>query len=390
MIYSSTRGIDAEAFDTSFLERQIMFIMVGTALMVGAVLVPYDRLRFWAPIFYGGGMLGLVGVLAIGVTRNGAKVVVRLGGFQLQPSEFLKVAFIVLLASYVSSHDGELSAAQLAVALGISGLPILLIMRNPTWGQRSSLSPSPWACCSSGAPGFSHIVVLTLVGLGSVALIWNSGALETYQQDRLTSFIDPASARPRPRYQQAQATIAIGSGGVSGQGFGQGGQTRASSYPSSTPTSSSLWWARSSGSSGRRSVWALCAPCLANWRTAKKAADLFGSLICVGVMTMIVFQMFQSVGMTVGIMPITGIPVPFLSYGGSSALTSFVAVGLVLNVHMRRYQVVVSRPLGLTPSGPFRPSSQSLAANAGGSTGGPDRSADAASGEGCGSTHPST
>ena len=340
MIYSSTRGIDADAFDTSYLQRQIMFVMVGTALMIGAAMVPYDRLRFWAPLTYGGGIIGLIGVLALGVTRKGAKSWFEFGGFQVQPSEFLKVAFIVLLASYVSGHDGELNVSQLAVALGLSTLPLLLIMQQPDVGTALVFVAITMGVLLIGGARVRHIVALTLIGLGAVTLIWNSGALEQYQQDRLISFIDPASSDTGAAYQQTQATIAIGSGGISGQGFGQGGQTRGEFVPEQHTDFIFTVVGEEFGFVGSGVVLALFALLVWRiWRTAKMAADMFGSLICVGVMTMIVFQIYQSVGMTVGIMPITGIPVPFLSYGGSSALTSFTAVGLVLNVHMRRYQI---------------------------------------------------
>ena len=340
MVYSSTRGIDPEAYETAFMQRQLMFVMVGAALMAGAAIVPYDRLQAWAPVWYGAGIVGLVGVLVFGVTRNGAKSWFELGGFQVQPSEFLKVGYIVLLASFVSRHDGDLNLRQLVVALAIGGLPLALIMRQPDVGTALVFVAITMGMLLIGGARFRHIVALTLLGLGAAAVIWNSGLLEDYQADRLSSFIDPASSQSEAAYQQTQAQIAIGSGGVTGQGWGQGGQTRGEFVPEQHTDFIFTVVGEELGFVGSALVLVLFAVVVwRTWRTAKKAADLFGALICVGVMTMLVFQMFQSVGMTVGIMPITGIPAPFLSYGGSSAITSFVAVGLVLNVHMRRYQV---------------------------------------------------
>ena len=340
VIYSSTRGIDPEAFDTSYLERQIIFVMVGTALMVGAAIVPYDRLRLWAPAGYGIGIVSVIAVLLVGVTRNGAKSWFEVGGLQVQPSEFLKIAFILVLASYVSTLDGELSLSQLTKALALAAPPFLLIMQQPDVGTALVFVAISVSVLLIGGTRFKHIVILTLIGLGIVALIWNSGALENYQQERLLSFIDPSSSGTGAAYQQTQAAIAIGSGGITGQGFGKGGQTRGEFVPEQHTDFIFTVIGEEFGFLGSAIVLGLFGLLIwRTWRTAKKAADLFGSLICVGVMTMIVFQMFQSVGMTVGIMPITGIPVPFLSYGGSSTLTSFIAVGLVLNVHMRRYQV---------------------------------------------------
>ena len=320
MIYSATRGQDPTAFDTSFLERQVIFIMLGSALMVGTALIPYERLHAWAPAFYFGGVLGLIGVLAFGVERNGAKSWFAFGSFSLQPSEFLKVGFIVVLASLLSRIDSELNVRQLAIALGLAGVPLFLIMQQPDVGTALVFIAIIMGMLLVGGVRFTHVMVLTTAGIGLAALIWNSGALESYQQQ--------------------QSQIAIGNGGLRGRGFGEGGQTQGEFVPEQHTDFIFTVVGEELGFFG--SVIVLCLFALVIWRvwrTAKKAADTFGSLICVGVMTMMVFQMFQSIGMTTGIMPITGIPAPFLSYGGSSALTNFIAVGLVLNVHMRRHVV---------------------------------------------------
>ena len=186
-----------------------------------------------------------------------------------------------------------------------------------------------------------HIILMTLAGIIGIVTIWSTGLLQDYQRDRLTSFIDPASSQTEAAYQQTQAQIAIGSGGVSGQGFGQGQQTRGEFVPEQHTDFLFSVVGEELGFMGSIVILALFGLVIWRcWRTAKKSADLLGTLICVGVLTMIVFQMFQSVGMTLGIMPITGIPLPFVSYGGSSSLSSFIAIGLVINVHMRRYEVV--------------------------------------------------
>lgn len=342
MIYSATRGTDPEAFDRTFLERQTIFVMVGLAVMATTAMLPYDRLKAWAPLVYGGGMLGLVGVLTpLGVERNGAQAWFEFAGFQLQPSEFLKVAFIVLLASFVSRFDGDLEFSHLAMSLGIVAAPLALIMLQPDVGTGLVFVSVTMGMLLVGGARFRHIVALTLLGIASVLVIWNAGILQEYQQERLVSFIDPASSDGDAAYQQTQAQIAIGSGGMRGQGWGQGDQTRGEFVPEQHTDFIFTVVGEELGFVGAASVLGLFALVVWRvWRTAVKAADPFGSLVCIGVLTMLVFQVFQSVGMTLGIMPITGIPVPFLSYGGSSALTTFVSMGLVLNVHMRRHQVL--------------------------------------------------
>ncbi len=340
MVYSATRGTDPAAYDTTFVERQIIFVMVGTALMAGTALISYNRLVAWAPALYAGGIVGLVGVLAFGVERNGARSWFAVGSIQLQPSELLKIAFIVALASYLSRIEGELELRQLAAALALGAVPLLLIMRQPDVGTALVYLAITMGVLLVGGARLRHIVVLTVVGVGFAVLVWNSGVLQSYQEDRLLSFLDPESSQSEAAYQQTQAQIAIGSGGVTGRGYGEGGQTQGEFVPEQHTDFIFTVVGEELGFVGAATFLGLFGVLVwRSWRTAKKAADMFGALLCVGVMTMFVFQMFQAVGMTLGIMPITGIPVPFLSYGGSSALTSFLGVGLVLNVHMRRYQV---------------------------------------------------
>ncbi len=340
MIYSATRGTDPELYDTSFLERQIIFIMVGSALMAATALIPYERLQAWAPVFYAGGILGLVGVLVLGVERNGATSWFAFGTYQLQPSEFLKVGYIVVLAGISSQLDGDINIRQMAIMLSLAAVPLGLIMLQPDVGTALVFIAITMGMLLIAGARFSHIVSLTAGGIGLITLIWNSGVLESYQQDRLRSFLNPEGTSTDIGYQQQQSQIAIGNGGIQGRGFGQGGQTQGEFVPEQHTDFIFTVVGEEYGFVGSVIVLGLFAMIVWRiWRTAKKAADSFGALICVGVMTMVVFQMFQSVGMTTGIMPITGIPAPFLSYGGSSALTSFIAVGLVLNVHMRRYVV---------------------------------------------------
>ncbi|MFV2038838.1 MAG: rod shape-determining protein RodA [Acidimicrobiales bacterium] len=340
VIYSATRGADPAAYDATFLERQVMFIMVGGALMAGVALVPYNHLRAWAALAYAGGLVGLAGVLVLGISVNGARSWFEIAGFQIQPSEFLKVAYIAVLAAYVSRFEGEMNLRQLGATLAIAAPPLLLIMAQPDVGTALVFVAITMGVLLIGGARFRHILLMTALGLFAAVVIWNSGTLASYQQERLISFIDPASSQTDTAYQQTQAQIAIGSGGITGQGFGNGRQTRGEFVPAQHTDFIFTVVAEEFGFVGSALVLSLFGLIVwRTWRTAKKAADMYGSLICVGVMTMVVFQMFQAIGMTMGIMPITGIPVPFLSYGGSSALTSFIAVGLVLNVHMRRYEV---------------------------------------------------
>jgi rod shape determining protein RodA len=192
-----------------------------------------------------------------------------------------------------------------------------------------------------GGARVKHIVALTAIGVAGVAFVLNSGMLETYQQCRLTSFIDqdsPDCAARGSGYNVEQAKTAIGSGSFLGKGLFEGTQTRLDIVPEQhtdfifTAVGEELGFV---GSATLLLLLSLIAWRI--WRTAQLSRDPLGTMICVGVLAMFAFQVFENVGMTMGIMPVTGIPLPFMSYGGSSTLTEFIAMGLVLNIHMRRF-----------------------------------------------------
>ena len=342
MVYSATRGSNPELYDRSYLNRQLLFVGVGSAAMIGTAYIPYRRLRDWVPMVFWAGMILLFLVLTpLGVERNGTRAWFEFGSFQLQPSELCKIAYIFMMANYLERFNGRLDIRQLGNALLLGVIPIGLILLETDVGTALVFIAITMGMLLVAGAQAKHIFVLTVVGILLAALVWSSGLLQDYQQDRLTSFIDPESSQTEAAYQQTQAQIAIGSGGLTGQGFGQGQQTRGEFVPEQHTDFIFSVIGEELGFVGSLIVLGLFG--ILMWRcmrTARKSPDLLGTLISCGVMTLFAFQMFQSVGMTLGIMPITGIPIPFVSYGGSSAISSFVGIGLVLNIHMRRYQVV--------------------------------------------------
>jgi len=342
MVYSATRGNNPELYDRSYLNRQLLFVGVGTVAMIGSAYIPYRRLRDWVPMVFWAGMILLFLVLTpLGVERNGTRAWFEFGSFQLQPSELCKIAYIFMMANYLERFNGRLDIRQLGNALLLGVIPIGLILLETDVGTALVFIAITMGMLLIAGAQAKHIFVLTVVGIFLAALVWSSGLLQDYQQDRLTSFIDPESSQTEAAYQQTQAQIAIGSGGLTGQGFGQGQQTRGEFVPEQHTDFIFSVIGEELGFVGSLIVLGLFG--ILMWRcmrAARKSPDLLGTLISCGVMTLFAFQMFQSVGMTLGIMPITGIPIPFVSYGGSSSISSFVGVGLVLNIHMRRYQVV--------------------------------------------------
>jgi rod shape determining protein RodA len=340
MVYSATRGPGTiEPFDTTFLKRQVVFVGIGFAAMVVTTLVDYRLYREWALVLYGGVSLLLLGVLSpLGSETKGTQAWFQLGSFQLQPSEFAKIALVIALAALVAQFQDEIRLPRLAVCLGIAAVPIGLIMLQPDLGTGLVLIAIAAAVLLVGGARPRHFAGLVIVSIVLAGFVLNSGMVEDYQKARLTSFLDQSVDQQGDTYNLNQSKIAIGAGGLWGQGLFQGTQTRLENVPEQHTDFIFTAVGEELGFVGAGTLLALFAIVVWRvWRTAQLARDAFGALVCVGVLAMFLFQIFQNVGMTMGIMPITGIPLPFVSYGGSSTITAFVAMGLVLNVHMRRF-----------------------------------------------------
>jgi rod shape determining protein RodA len=340
MVYSATRSrLEEAGLDPQYyLQRQAVFVALGLGVMVLAAVIDYRVFRDFAPIIYAGtvGLLGLV--LLFGAENKGQQASFEFGAFQLQPSEFAKVSLVVCLAAYVSSVRGEIDGRRLLVILGLAGVPMGMIYLQPDLGTSLVFGAILLGMLLVSGAKARHLVALLVVAVIAVVGVINLGVLKEYQYQRLTSFLEPESDTDRSAYNLAQSKTAIGSGGITGKGLFKGTQTNLSYVPEQhtdfifTAVGEQLGLI---GSALLLSVFALVA--WRTWRSAALAKDVAGTLICVGVLAMLTFQIFENVGMSMGIMPITGIPLPFLSYGGSSTLATFAAMGLVLNVHMRRF-----------------------------------------------------
>jgi rod shape determining protein RodA len=342
MIFSATRGRDPSEFDTSFLFKQLLFIGVGATFMFVVAMIDYRRYREAVPVLYGGVLILLLMVVTgLGSERKGSQAWFQVGPFQLQPSEFAKIIVIITLAAVIVHFNSELDARRLVMVLVVAGVPMALIMLQPDLGTTLVFVAIVMGMLLVGGAQVRHIVALTLVGIIFVGLILSSGMLETFQQCRLTSFLETQNQECAERgseYNLEQAKTAIGSGGLTGTGPFNGTQTRLDIVPEQHTDFIFTAVGEELGFVGSGTLLALLSIIAWRiWRTAQLARDPLGTLICVGILSMFVFQVFENVGMTMGIMPITGIPLPFMSYGGSSTLTAFVAMGLVLNIHMRRF-----------------------------------------------------
>jgi len=345
MVYTATRGpLLAQGEDPkSFLKKQGLFVVLGVITMLVVAVFDYRRLEPLATVLYWLIVLALVGVFVVGSSAQGAARWFSVGPLQLQPSEFAVLALILAVASYCARRDEEgLAWRDVFRLLIMAGIPIVLVLLQPDLGTAMIMVIVLLVMLAvAGLP--IRILVMLLIGTVLVALVAvDGGLLHHYQIARLTTFLNPNSHSTNPYVQEAiyngqQAKNAIGSGGLFGSGIGHGAQTNLGYVPEQqtdfifTAVGEQLGFV---GSVGLLSLLGIIA-----WRVlhaAVVARDVFGRLICAGLFAFIAFSVFQNAGMTMGIMPITGIPLPFLSYGGSAILCFFLGVGVTLSVYRHR------------------------------------------------------
>ena len=346
LVYSATRGSPTEfvAANTSFMERQALFLVAGVLMGVLAALVDVQRLRSLAPLAYSGLIVLLMGVLVVGVEVNGARAWFQFAGFQLQPSEPGKLIVTLALASLFAPRQGVVGTRRLMLGLAVAGAPIGLILVQPDMGTVLIYVAIVVAIVVVSGVRARIIALLALLAVTGTIAVFQSNVLATYQEARLTVFLfdtDEIDASAEIyAYNAEQAQIAIGNGGLTGEGLFEGTQTRSQLVPEQQTDFIFTVAGEELGFRGAGLLLGLYAILLYRiWRTAQNASSVFGRLLCTGIFAMFLFQVFQAVGMTMGMMPVTGIPLPLVSYGGSSMLTSMIGLGLVAGVHRRRYEV---------------------------------------------------
>ena len=332
----ATAGLDPNLF----LKRQVAFLVAGMIALLAISFFDYRYLAGFSPVIYGVTVATLILVLTpLGTLHSGATRWIDLGVIEAQPSELAKVAIIIVLAAFLAAKKGDLTSLDVAAAVAIVALPSILIYRQPDLGTMMVFVALLGAALLSGGAKIRHFITLGLIGLVTVIFVLQAGLLKDYQLERLTSFLDPNPDVQDVGYNLTQSKIAIGSGGMEGKGLGgKNTQTSLDFVPEQHTDFIFTAVGEQLGFLGSATLLGMFAFLL--WRGLRIAAlsrDLFGTLLASGVVALWAFQIFVNVGMTMGIMPITGIPLPFISYGGSSLITNFVAVGLLLNIHMRRY-----------------------------------------------------
>ena len=325
-----------------YLKRHIVNILIGGLLAYLTTLIDYRLLRAYTPIVWGLAVLGLVAVIipGIGTTVSGARAWISFpGGFQIQPAELAKIGIIVGISMILAEkRDSDKNPTDLDVlkALGIAALPIILILLQPDLGTVVIISAAIVAIIgTSGAPT-RWVVGLLLVALVGGFVAVKAGVVSEYQVKRLQSFVDPTADPQMTGYQLRQSRITIGSGGVLGKGLFNGPQTNGRFVPEQQTDFIFTVAGEELGFLGSGFI-LLCFGLFfyRSFRIAKRTNDLFGRLVVVGVIAWFAFQTFENIGMTMGMVPMTGVPLPFMSYGGSSMFANLIGLGLIQNVHLR-------------------------------------------------------
>ena len=339
MIYSSTHTkVEGDAF--YFVKRQGIALSLGIAVFLGLIRVDYRKLRDFSLLAYILTCASLFLVLTpFGSNANGATSWFALPlGFQFQPSEVAKFALVVALAGYVNEHRGDIDPWRLTVIISVAMVPLGLVQLQPDLGTNMVLLCIVVGLLAVAGVRGRYLIVLVLLGITAVYAVINLGILKQYQLDRLTVVVDSGDKKQGVAYNQDQSVKTIATGGPTGQGFLKGPQTRLSFVPEQQTDFIFTAVGEEFGFVGSSLLLSLFAIVLwRTWRTARLARDFYGTLVCSGIFAMFAFMIFENVGMTMGIMPVTGIPLPFMSYGGSALITSCACIALVNNVYMNRF-----------------------------------------------------
>jgi rod shape determining protein RodA len=362
LVWSATSARDdlTGGDPTAYLRKQVVNVAIGLVLMLVVVAADHRWVRMVAPVAYLAAIAGLVLVLTMGTVVNGSQSWLMVGGMSIQPSELAKLAVVIGMALVLAERaagqwQARVGLTDVVLMLVVAGVPAALILLQPDLGTMLVLSATVFGVLAvSGAPRRWLLLLGGGAVTAAVAAV-SAGVLKEYQVHRFLAFTDPELDPRGAGYNVEQARIAIGNGGLFGQGLFDGSQTRAGFVPEQHTDFIFTVAGEELGLVGAGLVVALLGVVL--WRAlriASRTDDVFGRVAAAGIACWFGFQAFQNIGMCLGIMPVTGVPLPFVSYGGSSMFAGMLAVGLLQNIHLRtttpaptRYTMAADRPVRL-------------------------------------------
>lgn len=338
---TSTRADLTGGDPNAYLRKQLVNVAIGLVLMVMVMATDHRWVRILAPVVYLASVIGLVFVLVAGSTINGSRSWLQVAGMSIQPSEFAKLAVVIGMALLVAERtEGRwgrgVGSVEVIGMLGIAALPAALILMQPDLGTMLVLSATVFGVLAVAGAGRVWLAGLTVGGVAAAVGAVLLGVLKPYQLDRFMAFTNPGLDPRGAGYNTEQARIAVGNGGLFGQGLFDGSQTRSGFVPEQHTDFIFTVAGEELGLLGAGLVILLCAVLV--WRSlviAQATDDVFGRVAAAGIACWWGFQAFQNIGMCLGIMPVTGVPLPFVSYGGSSMFAGMLALGLLQNIHLR-------------------------------------------------------
>lgn len=321
-----------------FYRKQMLWCVIGLIAALIAGLTDYRRLFKLTGWIYAATIILLVLVMIVGTEINGARRWINFFGIHVQPAEIAKLGVIITLARYLGRPGRNLrSAKTLITSLLLAGIPFLLIVKQPDLGTAAVLLPITMAMLFVAGIPMKRLAMLCLIGLMFLPVGWF--ALGEYQKERILVFFDPSRDPHGAGWNKTQSQIAVGSGGIAGKGFLKGTQNILGFLPRTVAPTDFIFSviAEELGFMGSSLILCLFGGfCTAGIRTSIRAPDLFGCLLAVGIVTMVFSHVFVNIAMTIGLMPITGLPLPLISYGGSFMVSIMLAIGLMQSVYVRR------------------------------------------------------
>ncbi len=343
LVWSATATNDAltGGDSTAYLHRHLVNIAIGVVLGLVVFAVDHRWIRILTPLVYAASVVGLLLVLVMGSTINGSRSWLIIAGMSIQPAEFAKLAVVIMLAMVVAervenSRTRRVGLVDVAIMGAIAGVPAVLIIAQPDLGTMLVLAATVFAVLAVAGVPRRWLLALVAGVVALAVLVVSTGLLKPYQVDRFLAFTDPGLDPLGAGYNVTQAGIAIGNGGLVGQGLFDGSQTRSRFVPEQQTDFVFTVAGEELGLIGAGLLIALFALLL--WRAlliAQRAEDMFGRVAAAGIACWFAFQAFQNIGMCLGIMPVTGVPLPLVSYGGSSMFVSLMALGLLQNIAVR-------------------------------------------------------